>query len=215
MMCYNAGSVTHPNIPPMPLLESVKQWARSLHQNRHLAKLRRELQSFKGASKDSNAFPVDKPSRHNPLVKYGLLQYTYMEREGYWCDEINIGDYIQSIAARQFLPQVDAFVERDAVADYQGDRVRVIMNGWWQIYKGNAVTSKQIDPLYISIHITNPKEVPPEAIEHFKRHEPIGCRDHSTMNFLRGQGVDAYFSGCMTLTLGKTYAVPVWERLSF
>ena len=148
----------------------------------------------------------------NPSVKYGLLQYSYIEREGYWCDETNIGDYIQSLAARQFLPQVDAFIERDATAGYQGDRLRVIMNGWWHIYKGNAVPSERIDPLYVSIHINNPQEVPPETIAHYKRHEPIGCRDHTTMNFLKEKGVDAYFSGCMTLTLGKTYAVPPEQR---
>jgi hypothetical protein len=145
-------------------------------------------------------------------MKYGLFRYSYAQREGYWVDEVNIGDYVQSLAAKQFLPKVDTLIERDSTADYQGDRVRVIMNGWWHIYKGNAVPSKQIDPRYVSIHITNPKEVPPEAIEHFKQHEPIGCRDHATRDFLIGQGIDAYFSGCMTLTLGRTYTVPPEER---
>jgi hypothetical protein len=186
----------------------MKQLVRDLYQNYHLYKVRQQMPF----AKNGGHFPLDSPSRPNPSVKYGLLQYGYIEREGYWCDEINIGDYIQSIAARQFLPQVNAFIERDSIADYQGDRVRVIMNGWWHIFKGNAVPSQQIDPLYVSIHITNPKEVPAEAIAHFKLHEPIGCRDHATMNFLQGQGVDAYFSGCMTLTLGKTYAVPPAER---
>ena len=145
-------------------------------------------------------------------MRYGLFRYGYAQREGYWVDEVNIGDYVQSLAARQFLPQVDTLIERDSTADYQGDRVRVIMNGWWHIYKGNAIPSKQIDPLYISIHITNPKEVSPETIAYFKQHEPIGCRDHATRDFLQGRGVDAYFSGCMTLTLGRTYAVPPKER---
>jgi len=145
-------------------------------------------------------------------MKYGLFRYGLIEREGYWVDDINIGDYIQSIAARQFLPQVDTLIERDSIADYQGDRIRVIMNGWWHLYKGNAVPSKQIDPLYVSMHINKPQDVPPEAIEYLKQHGPIGCRDYSTTNFLKERGVDAYFSGCMTLTLGKTYAVPPEER---
>jgi hypothetical protein len=131
---------------------------------------------------------------------------------GGWDWWINLGDYIQSLAARQFLPSVDALIERDSIADYHGDRVRVIMNGWWDIYKGNAVSSTDIDPLYVSVHINNPKEVLPNTIEHLKQHEPIGCRDSSTMNFLQEQGVNAYFSGCMTLTLGKSYAVPPEER---
>jgi len=113
-------------------------------------------------------------------MKYGLFRYGYAQREGYWVDEVNIGDYVQSIAARQFLPQVDTLVERDSIANYQGDRIRVIMNGWWHIYKGNAVPPKEIEPLYVSIHITNPKGIPPEMLEHFKHHEPIGCRGSIT-----------------------------------
>jgi exopolysaccharide biosynthesis predicted pyruvyltransferase EpsI len=86
------------------------------------------------------------------------------------------------------------------------------MNGWWHIFKGNAVPSPLIEPLYVSIHINNPKELPQETIAHFKKHEPIGCRDYTTMRFLQGEGVAAYFSGCMTLTLGRTYAVSPEER---
>jgi len=192
-----------------------KKLYHALNQNPVLYKLRQRVHSYKDSGhKDRGMFSLDIPAqdRSDSPVKYGLLRYTYMEREGYWCDEVNIGDYIQSLAARQFLPRVDTLVERDAVAGYQGDRVRVIMNGWWHIYKGNAVPSKQIEPLYVSIHLTNPQEVPPETIEHFKKHEPIGCRDHSTMNFLQSRGVDAYFSGCMTLTLGKTYTALPEER---
>jgi len=187
----------------------MKQILRNAYYNYLLRSLRQRLQSSQGSPS-----PLDNPPqlRCGSSIKYGLFQYGYIPREGYWADEINIGDYIQSLAARQFLPQVDRLVERDAIADYQGDRVRVIMNGWWHFYKGNAVPSKQINPLYVSIHITNPQEVTQETIEHFKQHEPIGCRDHTTMKFLQGKGVDAYFSGCMTLTLGRTYAVPPEER---
>jgi len=181
----------------------MKRLARTLYWNTTPSRLRKQAQC--------SDFTLGNPLRSDPLVKYGLLYYAYITR-GCWYWGINIGDYIQSLAARQFLPQVDALVERDSIANWTGDRVRVIMNGWWDIFKGNAVSSKQIDPLYISIHIANPQGVPPETIAHLKCHEPIGCRDHSTMNFLQGHGIDAYFSGCLTLTLGKTYAVPPAER---
>ena len=42
-----------------------------------------------------------------------------------------------------------------------------------------------------------------KAIEYYKQHEPIGCRDYDTLNLLESFGVDAYFSGCLTLTLPK------------
>jgi len=180
----------------------MKRLARALYWNFTPSKLHQLAQS--------SDFSLDKSNRSDRSVQYGLLRYAYTTR-GYWYWGINIGDYVQSLAARQFLPGVDTLVERDSVADYQGDRVRVILNGWWDIFAGN-IPSKQIDPLYVSVHINNPKYVPPAAIEHMKEHAPIGCRDYSTMNFLKEQGVDAYFSGCLTLTLGKTYAVPPEER---
>ena len=34
-----------------------------------------------------------------------------------------------------------------------------------------------------------------------KENEPIGCRDESTVQTLQGLGIEAYFSGCLTLTL--------------
>ena len=184
--------------------------AKTVWENLSLYSLRRKLRSVQ----DSGSFAFDNPSPHQQgsHVKFGLLRYGSVVRKGYEHSAVNIGDYIQSLAARQFLPQVDTLIERDAVADYQGEQVRMIMNGWWRLYKGNAVTSSQIDPLYVSVHITEQDDVPPEAIEHFKQHEPIGCRDYSTMNFLQKQGVNAYFSGCLTLTLGKTYTVPLEAR---
>ena len=43
----------------------------------------------------------------------------------------------------------------------------------------------------------------------FKQHEPIGCRDEYTAEALRKKGIDAYFSGCLTLTLGDKYPTSV------
>lgn len=55
-------------------------------------------------------------------MQYGLFSY---ETE-------NIGDEIQSIAARRFLPAVDTYVDRDYVGQWepQGD-TKIIMNGWF------------------------------------------------------------------------------------
>ena len=56
------------------------------------------------------------------MVKYGLLTYRTE----------NIGDEIQSIAARQFLPRVDVYVERDSLNNVVSDeKIKLIMNGWF------------------------------------------------------------------------------------
>ena len=40
---------------------------------------------------------------------------------------INIGDYIQALASRQFLPKIDSYIEREHLKDYDGDKTNMIM----------------------------------------------------------------------------------------
>lgn len=138
--------------------------------------------------------------------KYSVLTYEsdiYVKRN--W---INLGDYVQSTAAKQFLPSIDAFIPRDHMNAYLGDPVKMIMNAWYMDLPENFPPSDDINPLYVSIHINSTivdKIFTPESIAHFKKFQPIGCRDFYTRDLLISKGIDAYYSGCMTLTLGETY----------
>lgn len=123
--------------------------------------------------------------------------------------EINIGDYIQALASSQYYPHIDGFLDRDEdLKNYDGEPCKMIMNGWYMHNPINWPPSNKIDPLFVAFHINvlAKKELTsPTSLLYLKRHEPIGCRDISTMNMLQEKGVDAYFSGCMTLTLGRKY----------
>lgn len=117
----------------------------------------------------------------------------------------NVGDYIQSLAAKGFLPNADTFINREELALYKGDKAKLIMNGWFTHTKDNNwIPSPQLDTLFVAFHINNlAKKVilSKEGISYLKSKEPIGCRDQNTVNLLKGAGVDAYFTGCLTLTL--------------
>lgn len=120
----------------------------------------------------------------------------------------NIGDYVQAIAARQFSPDA-LFVQREHLHDYDGEPVRMIMNGWFMIHPEQFPPSDKIHPLYISFHMnpTNAEKMLAQGgFEHLKAHEPIGCRDFGTEALLKSKGISAYFSGCLTLTLGRIYS---------
>ena len=39
--------------------------------------------------------------------------------------------------------------------------------------------------------------------EYLKSFKPIGCRDKETLEILKRNNIEAYFSGCLTLTIGK------------
>lgn len=121
---------------------------------------------------------------------------------------VNIGDYIQALASRQFLPNVYGFVERDELKSYGGEECAIIMNGWYMHNPQQWPPSGKIHPLYVSVHLNKLSKsimLQGEGLEHFKRYEPIGCRDYYTVNNFKSNGIKAYFSGCMTLTLGQTY----------
>ena len=45
-----------------------------------------------------------------------------------------------------------------------------------------------------------------KGIAYLKNHQPIGCRDQFTVDTLMEKGIEAYFTGCLTLTL-DTYKV--------
>lgn len=119
----------------------------------------------------------------------------------------NIGDFIQGIAANQFM-DADYLVDRESMNVYDGDPIKVIMNGWFMHRPENFPPNDKIHPLYISFHI-NPVAaktmLTKSGIDHLKRFAPIGCRDLGTVRLLNNVGVDAYFTGCLTLTLGDTY----------
>ena len=136
-------------------------------------------------------------------MKFGLLNYS---------ESYNVGDQVQSLAAKQFLPRVDYYIDRDNLqaAAKIGEEVKLIMNGWFMSKPENWPPPDNIKPLFISFHITTRNKsvdflTSPESITYLKKHEPIGCRDYYTRDLLIGKGVDAYFSGCLTLTLGETY----------
>ena len=136
---------------------------------------------------------------------FGLMSYA---PASVTTNTINLGDYIQSIAARQFLPKVDALIDREQMSNYDGDDINLIMNGWFMTHPENWPPSKHIKPLITSFHINGSVEnqmLSEESIRYLKSHEPIGCRDSHTCDLLSTKGVDAFFSGCLTLTLGNTY----------
>lgn len=141
-------------------------------------------------------------------MRFGLLTYPTS----------NLGDFIQSLAARKFLPRVDRYIDREALDEagpIEGQSVRLIMNGWFCHRPDKWPPSPFIDPLLISVHITDNPEPgsemrarlefahSPQILGYLQRHGPVGARDHDTLAWLRSFGIDSYYSGCLTLTLAR------------
>ena len=130
----------------------------------------------------------------------------------------NIGDDIQSLAARRFLPQIDFQINRDHIGEFHspnGQQVGLIANGW---YMHSPYAWPPTDPalkvLPISMHLATGNPLVEQAFEsaeslrYLRRCGPIGARDLHTLRWLERHDVDAYMSGCLTLTLQRDQRIP-------
>ena len=160
--------------------------------------------------------PADTRFAADAFAGFGLLSH----------DTVNIGDEIQAVAARRFLPRIDRLIPREALSRDPGGPVRLILNGWFMHDARAWPPHPLIDPLPVSIHLSRRRPtrrrfwapVPartmlgPAGIACFKAHGPVGARDPATLRLLNAKGIDAYHSGCLSLTLPGS-AVPRGDRV--
>lgn len=132
-------------------------------------------------------------------MKFGVITHAKNHRES------NLGDDIQAIAAKQFLPRFDLYLEREQLNSYT-ENIFAILNGWYLHRPSSFPPSPFIHPFITSIHISPfiaNKLLTNDVISYFRAHEPIGCRDLYTLELLQSKNVEVYFSSCLTLTLNK------------
>lgn len=83
----------------------------------------------------------------------------------------------------------------------------LISNGWFmhRAYKGEIdfPYPANVNPIMISFHIQDAGIMNEEIAAQLKKLGPIGCRDWTTVYRLRDYGVPAFFSGCVTTTVGQ------------
>lgn len=141
------------------------------------------------------------------FTAYGLMSYPGIE---------NLGDVMQSRAARRFLPRVDGLIERERLSTRQHDGpIKLIMNGWFMHDARQWPPHPSIDPLLVSMHFVESRParvrkwikssrermLSGEGAEFLRRHGPVGARDPVSCEALLAKGIPAYHSGCLTLTL--------------
>ena len=146
-------------------------------------------------------------------MKFGAFTYGY---------STNLGDEVQTLAATQFLPRVDRLIERDRLHWYSAKQdTFVIFNGWFT-RQPSWPPPPSIHPLFVAFYAAAPDVlISSRHADYFRKHAPIGCRSMATLEAFRRIGIEAYFSGCLTLTLERretsrtdtVYAVDVDDHL--
>lgn len=120
----------------------------------------------------------------------------------------NLGDDIQSLVAQKILPRVDGGVSRDRLKQHEVSGV-ISMNGYFGA--GMLPLSSALEPFFFAFHVTHKSAgriSDPDVVAYLKAREPIGCRDRGTMEIMKKQGIEAFYSKCVTLTLPRREKVP-------
>ena len=138
-------------------------------------------------------------------MKFGLVVYKETK---------NIGDDIQCYAVSRLLPSVDIVLDREHLDTVESDEpIAAVMNGWFLHKKWNWPPANCLRPHFVAFHYAEyrvaqyygeyikTKFLSGPGLDYLKAWAPIGCRDLNTVKLLEKLGVEAYFSGCMTLTL--------------
>jgi lipopolysaccharide biosynthesis glycosyltransferase len=86
------------------------------------------------------------------------------------------------------------------------DPTWLIASGWWLCpifgVRTDLPLHPAIRPVFVSFTLGRPEVLTPHAVEYLRRHGPVGCRDWTTVDLLLSYGVEAFFSGDLTTTLG-------------
>lgn len=149
-------------------------------------------------------------------MKLGILSFGYegfnfqgeLKSKGFFTT--NLGDNIQTVAVKRLLLDLGyprnqiVPVNRDTITAYKGEAVALIMNGcFWDVHFPLA---PQIVPIFIGFQ-TNRRTIQRNHA-FFAKHQPIGCRDEQTCGAFKKQGIEAYVTGCLTMTLPRRETEP-------
>lgn len=155
-------------------------------------------------------------------MKFGRLVYNYTGETIAGKDGIyNIGDNFQTFAIDNVYKRMgigsDDIININAceMKNYDGEYVIVLVAGYASHYKrfNQLPPSGKIIPLFFSFEMSD--ESCDDIVPYLKEHAPIGCRDEATMQLLRRKGIEAYTSGCLTITLPKRIKEPTQKKVFF
>lgn len=121
----------------------------------------------------------------------------------------NLGDDIQSLAAKRLLPRISGSLLKGDL-DRSAETGVISMNGFFPGEAGWPPAAGLV-PFFHSFHISPKAEqkiCSKEGLAYLSRFAPIGCRDRGTLKILQSHGIQAYYSKCISLTFPKREVVP-------
>lgn len=132
-----------------------------------------------------------------------------MNRAALTYSSTNIGDDMQSLASELHLDRVDRFIDRDQLASLQLDEPHACILGSW-FTRGDLTKTPPaaLRPILFGFCAGLPNHMEGAWLDYLRQHAPVGARDLATVEWLQRHGVQAYWSGCVTLFAGRRLNLP-------
>jgi len=126
----------------------------------------------------------------------------------------NLGDDLQALTVAMHAPHVSTLLHRESLAKGQTEARHVLVMNYWFMSKGwKAAPHANVDPIFHGFCVGRDELLAYRWPDYLARHAPIGCRDARSVALLTEKGIAAYWSGCITLFLGrKVEPVPAHAR---
>ena len=159
--------------------------------------------------------PTRLPNLEPRGLRYGTLSYD-TRRQYLLAHENNgmdLGDEMQGLAGIQFLPYLDALVERDSINLVYGtqnlkapikEKTLVFANAWYGSSTKQWPPPDYIDPVLVAIHMETDKQTQDtfdRGMKWLQQRWPVGVRDIATRDYFSKNNVSSFVSNCMTLTI--------------
>ncbi len=111
----------------------------------------------------------------------------------------------REVSTRVHITTLDRDVTWPVRTLYPNRRVWCLLHGWYHQWGFGFGTPfpppDDLRAFVLSFHLHDYRSLDQDTCKFLRQHQPIGCRDWSTTDWLLNAGVDAFFSGCLTSTL--------------
>ena len=149
-------------------------------------------------------------------MKYARLVYGKNNEQFSKTQQVNLGDYFQTFAIENIYDQIGISklqvetINRRTLYDYKGEKMILPMQGWFGYIRGIEIfpMPDNIMPIFMGYHCVTKKRYNKLCLEQYRQSEPVCCRDEKTYLLMKKNGIQAYLSGCFTITLPQREVEP-------
>jgi hypothetical protein len=121
----------------------------------------------------------------------------------------NLGDDLQALTVATISPHVTTLINRERIGWAQVSEPHVFVMNFWFMSKGFRWAPHHfIEPIFHGFCVGRDELLKYRWPDYLRQHQPIGCRDVHSVEMLKARGIEAMWTGCITMFLGR-YVQPI------